>query len=198
MFKNGPGKRVCEQEMRKEAGDVVQFVGLEPVDRVVLLLEGLREGSLVCSGEHAELLRDQPVRLAVGNLLAAAVDYHVDKLHFQAGLNLQLKKLVARILVRQRGHDCQVDRATKLHKLCLRGIHNLPSGRGRHGSGCSVRGFVTDARVLPRCIHAVGAPSPGAVPRMFTRARPGGRGRIPATSSTPRATAAATAAAATC
>ena len=56
-----PGDGVRGQQVPKEARNVAQLVGFQPVDQRILPAEAVLEAGLVLALQHAETLRQQPV-----------------------------------------------------------------------------------------------------------------------------------------
>lgn len=66
------------KQMRKELGDVSQFIGFQAVDRLVLHPERFHESIAPARMEKTESSRNHAIISEEGPLLRAALDNHVD------------------------------------------------------------------------------------------------------------------------
>ena len=122
---NAPGDRIRVQQVGEELPDVPQLIRLQPVHRVVLHPEALREVVLVHGVQAAEPLRLEHEEPVEHLLHGTTVDEHGADLLLLALRDVELQDLVHALLIMHRGHDHQVDLPPQVHHVLLREVQYL-------------------------------------------------------------------------
>lgn len=102
------------EQMRKEFGNISQFVRFQTVNRLVLNPERLHEGIAPTRVKKTESGGNHTVVSKKSTLLRTALDDHVDELRLSAQRYVHLCQLVGALLKRRRRHDGEVDRTSQM------------------------------------------------------------------------------------
>jgi len=124
-FKGLPVDGVGGEEMCKEFGEVPQLVGLESMDRGVLLEEDLVPDITKGVIETAKTFCEIAVERHVASFLCAARNNHVADFIFFSLADSLTKQLMGAFLKAETRHDRQIDPLSQGNEFCLCPVDHL-------------------------------------------------------------------------
>jgi hypothetical protein len=120
-----PRHGVGGEQVSEKLGHIAKFVRLQTVNGAVLLHEDLVEQLRVDFVDKTESAGEQTVVTEESALLRATLDEHRAQLNLGARRNVHLHQFVTSLFKIQRGHDGEVDSASKIHEVGLGEIRDV-------------------------------------------------------------------------